>query len=226
MDENMALKKGISAGDYALLTVTDNGKGIPEKDLEHIFEPFYTKKVMGISGTGLGLAVVWSSVMDHEGMVQVESSAGGTSFILCFPVTEKAVKPKETNAGIEDLKGSGETVLVVDDELALLDIASRMLKVLGYDPVCVESGEKAVAYLQENRADMVLLDMLMDSGINGCQTYEHIIRIHPNQKAIIASGLSDSEDVKMAQRLGARGFIKKPYSFEELGSALKQELGR
>ena len=226
MDEKMALKKGISAGDYALLTVTDNGKGIPEKDLEHIFEPFYTKKVMGISGTGLGLAVVWSSVMDHEGMVQVESSAGGTSFILCFPVTEKAVKPKETNAGIEDLKGSGETVLVVDDELALLDIASRMLKVLGYDPVCVESGEKAVAYLQENRADMVLLDMLMDSGINGCQTYEHIIRIHPNQKAIIASGLSDSEDVKMAQRLGARGFIKKPYSFEELGSALKQELGR
>jgi len=226
IDEKMALKNGISVGEYALLTVTDNGNGISEKDLEHIFEPFYTKKMMGVSGTGLGLAVVWSSVLDHDGSVQVESSDGGTSFILYFPVTEKAVKPKESNAGIEDLKGSGETVLVVDDEAALLDIASRMLKVLGYDPVCVDSGEKAVAYLQENRVDMVLLDMVMDTGINGRQTYEKIIRIRPDQQAIIASGLSESEDVKMVQQLGARGFIKKPYSFEELGRALKQGLGR
>ncbi len=226
MDEKLALKNGINPGEYAMLTVTDNGNGISQIDLEHIFEPFYTKKVMGVSGTGLGLAVVWSSVMDHGGTVQVESSERGTSFILYFPVTEEEVKPKEIYAGIEDLKGSGETVLVVDDEPALLDIASRMLTVLGYDAVCVDSGEKAVAHLREKRADMVLLDMLMDSGINGRQTYEQIIRIHPNQKAIIASGLSESEDVKMAQKLGARGFIKKPYSFEELGMALKQGLGR
>jgi CheY-like chemotaxis protein len=225
MDEKLALKNGISPGEYSMLTVVDNGNGISQIDLEHIFEPFYTKKVMGVSGTGLGLAVVWSSVMDHGGTVHVESSERGTSFILYFPVTEKEVKPKEIYTEIEDLKGKGETVLVVDDEPSLLDIASRMLTVLGYDAVCVDSGEKAVAYFQGKRANMILLDMLMDSGINGRQTYEQIIRICPNQKAIIASGLSESEDVKMAQQLGAHGFIKKPYSFEELGRALKKGLG-
>jgi len=226
VDEKSAIKNGIGAGEYAILAITDNGNGIPEKDLEHIFEPFYTKKVMGISGTGLGLAVVWSSVLDHGGTVQVESSARGTVFVLYFPVSEKAVRPKDANTGIEGLKGSGETILVVDDEPLQLDIASRMLTVLGYDPVCVGSGENAVAYLQENRVDMVLLDMLMDPGINGRQTYEHIIRIHPNQKAIIASGFSESHDVKMAQQLGARGFIKKPYSIEQLGRALKDGMSR
>ncbi|MBI5593465.1 MAG: response regulator [Deltaproteobacteria bacterium] len=226
VDEKMALKNGINAGEYALLTVTDNGNGISEKDLEHIFEPFYTKKVMGISGTGLGLAVVWNSVLDHGGTVQVESTAGGTSFILYFPVSETETSPKETNAGIEGLKGSGETILVVDDEPLQRDIASRMLKVLGYDSVCVGSGEQAVAYLQQNRVDMILLDMLMDPGINGRQTYERILRIHPNQKAIIASGFSESEEVKMAQQSGARGFIKKPYSIEQLGRALKEGMGR
>ena len=220
----MALKYGINAGEYAILTVTDTGKGISEKDLEHIFEPFYTKKVMGISGTGLGLAVVWNSVLDHGGTVQVESSAQGTSFLLYFPVSAGEVRPKETNSGIEGLKGSGETILVVDDEPLQRDIASRMLQVLGYACVCAGSGEKAVAYLQENRVDLVLLDMLMDPGINGRQTFERIIRIHPYQKAVIASGFSESEEVKMTQRLGARGFIKKPYSIEQLGRALKEAM--
>ncbi len=222
VDEKTALKHGISAGEYAILTVTDNGKGISEKDLEHIFEPFYTKKVMGISGTGLGLAVVWNSVLDHGGTVQVESSAKGTSFVLYFPVSDNAVKPKEINAGIESLNGCGETILVVDDEPLQRDIASRMLKVMGYACVCVGSGETAVEYLQENRVDMVLLDMLMDPGINGRQTYERILRIHPDQKAVIASGFSESEEVKIALRLGAHAFIKKPYSIEELGRALKE----
>jgi signal transduction histidine kinase/HAMP domain-containing protein len=222
LDAKTALKCGISAGEYTLLTVSDNGKGIPEKDLEHIFEPFYTKKVMGISGTGLGLAVVWSSVLDHGGTVQVESGADGTSFILYFPVSDKAVKPQETLAGIASLKGCGESVLVVDDEPLQRDIAARMLKVLGYDSVCVDSGENAVAFFQENQVDMVLLDMVMDPGINGRQTFEQIIRFHPTQKAVIASGFSESEDVKKALQQGARGFIKKPYSIEQLGRALKE----
>lgn len=225
VDENMGLNIGLRAGEYALLTVTDNGRGVPTKDLEHIFEPFYTKKVMGISGTGLGLAVVWNTVMDHGGTVQVESTERGTSFVLSFPVSEKEMMSKDAYTGIEGLKGGGETVLVVDDEPLQLDIASQMLHVLGYNAVCVESGENAVAYLQENRVDMILLDMLMDPGINGRQTYEYIIRIHPGQKAVIASGFSESEEVKMAKQLGARGFIKKPYAIEQLGRALKQGMG-
>lgn len=226
VDENMAMKDGILTGEYVLLTIEDNGNGISEEDLEHIFEPFYTKKVMGASGTGLGLAVVWNSVLDHGGTVQVESSVRGTSFFLYFPVSEKDVIPNKISSGIDNLKGSGEKILVVDDEPLLLDVANRMLKVLGYVPICVDSGEKAVAYLLENRVDMVLLDMIMDPGINGRQTYERIIQIHPNQKAIVASGFSESEDVNMALKQGARGFIKKPYSIEELAVALKDGMGR
>jgi PAS domain S-box-containing protein len=221
VDEKMALTNGICSGEYVLLTITDNGKGISEKDLEHIFEPFYTKKVMGVSGTGLGLAVVWSSVVDHGGTILVESSDKETSFILYFPVSEEVATPKVTDVGIEGLKGSRETILVVDDEPLLLDIASRMLKVLDYDAVCVDSGEKALTYLTENQVDMVLLGMVMESDLNSIQTFERIIQIHPNQKAIIISGLSESEDVKKAQQLGARGIIKKPYSIDELGRVLK-----
>ncbi len=160
----MALKNGISAGEYALLTVTDNGKGISEKDLEHIFEPFYTKKSWGSAVRVWGWRLSGAASWTMAARFRLKAAHRGTSFILYFPVSEKAVEPKETNAGIEGLKGSGETILVVDDEPVQLDIASRMLKVLGYDPVCVDSGEKAVAYLQENRVDMVLLDMLMDTG--------------------------------------------------------------
>lgn len=227
VDEKMAWENGIQAGEYAVLVVTDDGGGISEQDLKHIFEPFYTKKVMSISGTGLGLAVVWNSVMDHDGTILVESSAKGTSFNLYFPASRQDMASEERNAGIEGLTtSSGEKILVVDDESQQLDIAGRMLKVLGYDVTCVNSGEKAVDYLQEKSVDLVLLDMLMEPGINGRQTYERIIKIHPNQKSIIASGFSESEDVKKAQQLGVGGFIKKPYSIEQLGRIVKEEMNR
>jgi CheY-like chemotaxis protein len=181
---------------------------------------------MGRSGTGLGLAVVWNSVIDHGGAVLVESSSKGTSFDLYFPASRREIVREKRNEGMESLKGNGERILVVDDEPQQLDIASRMLKVLGYDVACAGSGEKAIDYLRENSVDLVLLDMLMDPGINGRQTYERIIEIHPNQKAVIASGFSENEDVCQAQQLGARGFIKKPYSIEQLGRIIKEEMSR
>jgi signal transduction histidine kinase/HAMP domain-containing protein len=226
VDEGKAWQNGIQAGEYAVLRVTDDGKGISQQDLERIFEPFYTKKVMGRSGTGLGLAVVWNSVMDHGGAVLVESNGKGTSFDLYFPASTEAIVGEQRNEGIDRLKGNGERILVVDDEPQQLDIAARMLKLLGYDAVCVDSGEKAIDYLRDNRVDLVLLDMLMDPGINGRRTYERIIEIHPDQKAVIASGFSENEDIYQARQLGARGFIKKPYSMEQLGKIIKEEISR
>jgi two-component system cell cycle sensor histidine kinase/response regulator CckA len=226
VDEGKAWQNGIQAGEYAVLRVTDDGKGISQQDLERIFEPFYTKKVMGRSGTGLGLAVVWNSVMDHGGAVLVESDGKGTSFDLYFPASTEAIVGEQRSEGIDRLKGNGERILVVDDELQQLDIAARMLKLLGYDAVCVDSGEKAIDYLRDNRVDLVLLDMLMDPGINGRRTYERIIEIHPDQKAVIASGFSENEDIYQARQLGARGFIKKPYSMEQLGKIIKEEISR
>lgn len=117
-------------------------------------------------------------------------------------------------------------ILVVDDEDQQLDIASRMLEYLGYKVACVDSGEKAIDYLVENTVDLVVLDMLMAPGINGRQTYERIIKVRPNQKAVVVSGFSESEDVSRTMRLGASGFLKKPYSIEQLGRIIKEEMKR
>ncbi len=221
---------GLPPGDYVVLEITDDGRGISAKDMEHIFEPFYTRKVMGISGTGLGLAVVWNCVQDHGGAVHVTSRSGdmadsdhGTSFYLYFPASSDAVRESARNE-LTNIRGNGETILVVDDEPIQLDIARQMLTALGYNASCVNSGENAVTYLQEHPVDMVLLDMIMDPGINGRQTYEQVIQIHPGQKVVIASGYSESEDVRKVQQSGARGFLKKPYTLEQLGRMVQEAL--
>lgn len=215
---------GMVAHDYVNLSVTDNGTGISDKDLDHIFEPFYTKKVMGRSGTGLGLAVVWNTVQDHGGAIQVDSGGGGTTFTLSFPRYEKIERKAEAAFDPVSIQGKGQRILIVDDEPMLRDIAKQILLSLGYKVEVAESGEDALYFLSSNRVELVLLDMFMDPGLNGCQTYEHIQRIYPEQKALIASGYSKSDDVKKALRLGVGGFIEKPYSLAQLGRAVAKIL--
>ena len=99
-----------------------------------------------------------------------------------------------------------------------------MLDKLGYKTKAVSSGEEAVEYLKENTVDLLLLDMIMDPGINGRETYERIIKIHPKQKAIIVSGFAETDEVKEAQKLGAGKYIKKPVTLEKIGLAVKEEL--
>ncbi|MCI5143148.1 MAG: response regulator, partial [Candidatus Electrothrix sp. ATG1] len=211
-------------GEYVVLNVQDNGPGIPQKDLEHIFEPFYTKKIMGRSGTGLGLTVVWNTMRDHKGRVFVESSHEGTCFQLYFLQCEGVEADQGEEEGKEKFTGNNEHILVVDDESQLRDIASRMLKALGYRVDSVGSGELAVEFVRKNPVDLIVIDMLMDPGMNGRQTYEEILQLYPGQKAVIASGFSESDDVKAALNNGANGFIKKPYSMEQLGQAVKNAL--
>jgi len=219
-------KAGVPPGDYVVLSLSDTGHGIKQEDMDHIFEPFYTKKVMGKSGTGLGLAVVWSSIQDHGGNITVESSESGTTFHLFFPATTQHIPAKDTQTTIEDLQGGGESILVVDDEPQQLDIASRILQKLNYNVHCADSGKAAIAYMEDGHADLILLDMIMEPGLNGLQTFERIVQLHPGQKALIVSGFAESNNVQLAQGLGARGYIKKPYSIKELGQAVKDELWR
>ncbi|MBW1751934.1 MAG: response regulator [Deltaproteobacteria bacterium] len=214
----------VNVGEYAVLSVSDDGPGISPDDLERIFEPFYTKKVMGRSGTGLGLAVVWNVVQDLKGYLDVISDENGTTFELYFPITRDEVSDKALSIPIKDYQGDGETILVVDDVESQREIACEMLKTLGYKAKAVSSGEEAVEYLKEHTVDLILLDMIMDPGINGRETYERIIKIHPNQKAVIASGFAETDDVKEAQRLGAGQYIKKPLTLEKMGTAVKDEL--
>jgi signal transduction histidine kinase/ActR/RegA family two-component response regulator len=219
-----AKKLNIEEGEYAVLSVRDTGKGIPREDIEHIFEPFYTKKKMGRSGTGLGLAVVWNTMEDHGGTIRAESSNNGSLFELYFPATSEALTTDAENKDHEELKGNGESILVVDDEFHQRDIASKILKAFGYRVDSVGSGEEAVEYLKDKSVDLVLLDMLMGPNMNGRQTYEEIVKIHPEQKAVIVSGFSQNDEVKKARKLGAEGFLKKPYSMEQLASAVLKEL--
>ncbi len=214
----------IPAGEYALMSVSDTGGGISAEDMNRIFEPFYTRKAMGRSGTGLGLTVVWNMVRDHAGHIDVASGPAGTTFSIYLPVTRE--RPDEPGAApsITDLKGNGETVLIIDDEATQRDIARRMLEKLGYRPEAVESGEKAILFLKQRPMDLLLLDMAMDPGMNGRQAYEKILEFRPGQKALIASGYAETDDVRSAQQKGADGFIMKPYTLEKLGLAVKSAL--
>jgi len=212
-------------GDYVRLTVVDDGCGIAKRDLERIFEPFYSKKVMGKSGTGLGMAVVWGTVKDHNGYIDVFSEVNkGTRFTLYFPAARKTeTSPEAVPESVEDLKGQGESILVVDDIAEQREIASEMLEQLGYVVHTVSSGEAAVAYLQENSADILDLDMIMPPGMDGLDTYKQVLQFRPNQKAIITSGFAETERVKEALSLGAGAYIRKPYMLETIGHALRTE---
>jgi PAS domain S-box-containing protein len=217
----------VKEGDYVILTVSDTGVGILPENIERIFEPFYTKKVMGRSGTGLGMAVVWGTVKDHRGYIDVQSTEGkGTTFTIYFPVTRKEITGREEAVPVEEHMGKGESILVVDDVEEQREIASGILKKLGYSVTTVPCGEDAVDYLKDNSADLIVLDMIMDPGIDGLETYKRILELHPRQKAIIASGFSETDRVKEAQRLGAGQYIKKPYTLQKIGLAIKKELDK
>lgn len=222
--EQEAEQQGLPAGDYAVLRVSDSGPGIAKADLAHIFEPFYTKKEMGRSGTGLGLAVVWNTMQDHNGRVSVESGGQGTTFTLFFPASDIEATAEEQEVPVEELQGRGQKILVVDDQANQRDIACRFLEHLNYQCHAVASGEEALDYLADHAVDLVVLDMIMGAGMDGCQTYAAMVRRHPGQKAVIASGFSENSNVREAQRLGAGDFIRKPYSMVQLGEVVKNAL--
>ena len=211
-------------GEYVVLSVSDEGIGISKDDLKNIYEPFYTKKVMGRSGSGLGMSVVWGTVKDHMGFIDAKSIEGnGTTFEIYLPATrskiESMAKPK-----VEQYIGKGETILIVDDVEEQRMIASNMLSRLNYKVDTVPSGEQAIEYLREKTVDLVILDMIMPPGMDGLDTYKAIKKISPDLKVIIASGFSETDRVKKAMRLGVREYIKKPYTMETIAMAIKKEL--
>ncbi|MBU0967015.1 MAG: PAS domain S-box protein [Proteobacteria bacterium] len=218
----------VQEGDYVRLTVADTGHGISPEDRQRIFEPFYTKKVMGRSGTGLGLAVVWGTVKDHHGYIDVRSSRDkGADFILYFPVSRELLKGKaEKLFAVEEYRGTGESILIVDDVSEQRELATQMLAQMGYQVESVDSGDEAVTLLADREFDLLVLDMIMEPGMDGLDTYKAVLRIRPRQKAIIASGYSETDRVREAQQLGAGQYLRKPYTLEKLVRAVRGELHR
>jgi PAS domain S-box-containing protein len=216
----------VQQGDYVLLSIVDSGKGMSREDLSRVFEPFYTKKKMGKSGTGLGMAVVWGTVKDHSGYIDMKSAPGeGTRCDIYFPVTREQPADRMPVASLDDFQGT-ESILVVDDVPEQREIVDKMLTRLGYSVKTVSSGEAAIAYLENHSADLLVLDMIMDPGIDGLETYKQICKLHPGQKAIISSGFSETGRVKEAQQLGAGAYIKKPYVMKALAETVRKELDK
>lgn len=206
-----------------LITVRDDGQGISPEHINHIFEPFYTTKKMGRSGSGLGLSVVWNTIEEHEGTITVENTSPGVAFKLRFPVTTSKIPqtPDQSEPTLASYKGTG-TILVVDDEPHLREIASEIVKNLGYSVTTANNGEEALRYIAKNPTDLVLLDMALGDGMSGQETFTKMIELNPTQKAVVVSGYSTNEDVIKTLKLGACSFIKKPYTIEELSRAIQE----
>lgn len=216
----------IPEGEYVRFSVLDEGVGIAEDDLPRVFEPFYTKKKMGQGGSGLGMTVIWSTVKDHDGYVDIRSREGeGTRFDIYLPVTRETPANKNRRVVLQDYLGT-ERILVVDDVPEQRDIAVQMLGKLGYAVTSLPSGEKAVEFMQTHTVDLLVLDMVMLPGMDGLETFRRICEKHPHQKAIIASGYSESKRVKALQTLGAGAYLRKPYTMEKIGMAVRRELDR
>jgi len=225
IDKPLKGYQDIEKGEFVVLRVADEGPGMAPDEIERIFEPFYTRKKMGRSGTGLGMAVVWGTIQDHQGYIHVKSAPGkGTRFDLYFPVTRRGTLPASAMPPSSALGGSGQTVLVVDDDPDQQTIALEILKTLHYRGSAVASGEAALEYLNDRKVDLLLLDMIMPQGMDGLETYQKVLKQHPRQKALVVSGFSETERVQETLRLGAGSFIRKPYSVENLALAIQKAL--
>ncbi|HVC34538.1 MAG TPA: ATP-binding protein [Chloroflexota bacterium] len=214
----------VERGAYVRVEVSDTGGGIAPDLLDHIFDAFFTTKSTDRRrGSGLGLAVVQAIVDDHRGYVDVQTEIGrGTTFGIYLPVCREAV---ESQSSPEATHGD-ERVLVVDDDRVQREVVGHMLRALGYSVTAVSSGEAAIDHVRHESVDLMIFDMVMPPGIDGCETYRRVTEVRPGQRAIILSGFAETERVEQAQALGAGAFIQKPLTIEKLARAVRTELER
>lgn len=224
LDTPLSGYDSVKTGEYVVLSVVDNGPGIASDDLQQIFEPFYTKKKMGRSGTGLGLAVVWNCVKDHGGYIDISTGEGGTCFNIYLHATRDRLETNREEGNEEKQKGDGQRILVVDDEAYQRELVSDILSHCGYVPHAVPGGMEACEYVKANPVDLVILDMIMPAGLSGRKTYEKLLEIQPGLPAIIVSGYAETDDVKCTLEMGAGAYLKKPFIMSVLLQTVHRQL--
>jgi signal transduction histidine kinase len=216
----------IPPGEYCLLKIKDNGCGMQDDELEKIFEPFYTKKKLGRSGTGLGLAVVWNTVSDHNAFIKVHSSSKGSVFEIYFPLKHYNIKKTISLNALSKVEkvqiSESKQIFIVDDEAIQRTFLSKMLQKLGFKTKVFATGEELVGYLKNHSCDLLILDMMLGDGLNGRETYQEVLKTHPKQKAIVVTGYAMNEDVDETLKLGASACLHKPYTMQELTSVLEK----
>ena len=217
---------GLSPGSYILLKVSDTGLGIPPDKMEHIFEPFFSTKEPG-RGTGLGLSTVYGIVSNHGGRILCQSEEGrGTIFFLYLPVlagVEPLLKPDIMTR--QELPGGTETILVVDDEPAVLDLAENILSLKGYQIITARSGEEAleVHHHRGNELGLIILDLGMP-GMGGLNCLKRLSVLEPRVPVIISSGYTNGENASGMIRAGAKAFLGKPYRLTDLLALVRHVL--
>jgi PAS domain S-box-containing protein len=213
----------LAAGRYVKITVSDTGMGMDAQTRERIFDPFFTTKAMG-RGTGLGLATVYGIIQGHKGMIDLTSEPGrGTTFDIYLPATDKAMV-EEAPPQQEAPRGA-ETILLVDDEAIVLEVAGEMLQHLGYRVHCVGSGQEALAVYHEKKDEiaLVILDMVMP-GMSGGVTFDHLKQINPQVRVLLSSGYSIDGEARGILDRGCKGFLQKPFLLDKLSRHVRNVL--
>lgn len=212
---------------FARITVSDTGCGIPQDVLAHIFEPFFTTKGVG-KGTGLGLSVAYGIVKAHGGWIEVESQVGrGSSFHIYLPGARgAATETAQIAVGQEEVQmGRGETVLIVEDEPAVLELGRQILQSLGYRAMVARDGLEGISIYAEHKdqIDLVLLDIVMPR-MGGQKVFEELRGINPGVKVLLVTGYSPEEIADELLKRGAAGLIQKPYDLKALARAIRNAL--
>jgi len=228
--ENIIVKNSLIAqiqlpeGKYILLKISDTGQGIPQRYLNKIFDPFFTTKEPG-KGTGLGLSIIYGIVKNANGKIDVQSTIGeGTTFSLYLPASERSMDSRSTDVVIET-NDKDKTILIIDDEPMIREMARDMLSTIGYKVFVCDNGEDGIELYKDkyNEIDLVLLDLIMPK-MNGVTTYENLRKIKDDVKVIISSGIGDLEKKKELHNLGISAFLEKPYSLKSMSDNIDRIL--
>jgi len=214
----------VAPGKYVHIVITDTGVGMEAATQARIFEPFFSTKERG-KGTGLGLAMVYGIIRNHGGRIYVDSAIGkGSAFHIYLPATQPAAVITKPDPHLEAPLGH-ETILLVDDERVILDVASRILKRLGYGVLLAREGQEALRVFAERRRDiaLVILDMVMPR-LNGREVFRRLKEIDPQVRVLLSSGYSAEGDAQAILSEGVIGFVQKPYLVNDLAQAVKRAL--
>ena len=218
-------KVGASPGDYVRLSVSDTGVGMSDEVRAHLFEPFFTTKPVG-EGTGLGLATIYGVVTQNNGVIEVDSALGqGTTFRIYIPRHAEAAAGEAPAAPAETPRGAGELVLLVEDEGSILQMGTRMLRMLGYDVLATSNPREVAALMAaEERTPALLITDVVMPGLNGHDLADQLRTRYPDLRVLYMSGYT--ADVIARQGVLDEGvnFVGKPFTLRMLGEAVSQAM--
>lgn len=209
-------------GKYVVTSVIDKGIGMDQQTIKRIFDPFFTTKEMS-RGTGMGLASAYGIIQNHGGFFEVNSQIGnGSELSFYLPATNGSYQT-ETQIDQGQVMGGNETILLVDDEVIIADVASEMLENLGYTVILAMNGREAIEIYEreQSKVNLVILDLIMP-GMNGSKTFDYLKQINPDVKVLLSSGYSLSGEASSIMERGCRGFIQKPYDINKLSQKIRE----